>query len=335
MALSCKQPRHYPHATGKNPIGPDTPIRRSSVRYALLSIACFIACFIACLFVGAGPAQAQEDAPLSERIRLLDLDSLDAGLVVYHSSGYGDRAEAIGRQIAASNAFYRDSLGAEVEIRVALLDPADHERASTGLPYGLPFIDDHMAVLPADLGSGAVIEMYAPFETTASPEILASLQAVELSYEEAKRHMVDLIGLHEIGHAQVSAYGIDARQPWFNEFLASYFGYAYMRSREPEMSVVWDAVTQAGREGYVPTHSSLDDLNRLYIGVGVGDYVWYQNVFQERIRAVYDEQGLGFLRRVRERLSDSGWDPEPAAELLEVLEEIAPGFTGWSETFRR
>ena len=286
-----------------------------------------------------GPAWAQnEEGPSDfERIQRLEVDSLYAGLWVHYSRGYEERARAIGRQVAASNVFYRDSLGVEADIRLALLDPADFERAAFvhGLPYGLPYIDDGVAVLPADLASGAVIEMYAPFETTVSAEIVADLQQIGLSYEGAKRRMVDLIGLHEIGHAQVYAYDLDAKQHWFNEFLASYFAYAYMRSREPEMAVVWDAVTQAGREGYEPTHSSLDELNQLYAGVGVGDYVWYQNVFQDRIRAVYDEQGLDFLRHTLDRLSNAEWDPESSAELLAVLEEIAPGFLAWAERYER
>jgi hypothetical protein len=306
---------------------------RSSLRTALLCVA------LLSIAGGVGPVWAQnEEGPTDfERIRQLKLDSLDAGLWVYYSRGYEDRARAIGRQVSASNVFYRDSLKADADIRVALLDPADFERAGFvhGLPYGLPYIDDGIAVLPADLASGAVIEMYAPFETTASAKIVADLQAVGLSYELAKRRMVDLIGLHEIGHAQVYAYGLDAKQHWFNEFLASYFAYGYMRSREPEMAVVWDAVMQAGREGYEPTHRSLDDLNRLYAGVGVGDYVWYQNVFQDRIRAVYDEHGLDFLRRTLDRMSDPQWDPESSAELLAVLEEIAPGFLAWAEEYER
>ena len=293
----------------------------------------FVMCV--CAFATTDHARAQDADSLFERVRQLGVDSLNAGLWVYHSAGFEDRAEHIGRRIAASNAFYRDSLGADVEIRIALLDPSDHERASTGLPYGLPFIDDGVTILPADLASGAVIEMYSPFEATAAPEVLADLEEVGFTYGEAKRHMVDLIGLHEIGHAHVTAFNIDPRQSWFSEFLASYFGYAYMRSREPDMAVVWDAVTQAGREGYIPTHSSLDELNRLYIGVGVGDYVWYQNAFQERIRIVYEKQGLNFLRRTRERFKDPTWDPELAAELLEVLEDISPGFIAWSDALAR
>ena len=294
-----------------------------------------IAVSFLCAAYGASALQAQQTVPLTERVQILNVDSLYAGMWVYYSRGYKDRAEAIGRQITASNQFYEESLGIDVDIRVALLDTVDHQRASISLPYGLPFISEGIAVLPADLATGAVVEMYAPFESTASAEILADLREAGFSYAEANRRMVDLIGLHEIGHAQVTAYGIDARQRWFNELLASYFAYAYMQRNEPTNAVVWDRVTQAGREGHTPSYTSLDDFNRLYLAVGVSDYGWYQNVFQKRIQAVYEEHGLDFLRRVRECFSNPEWRPESAAELLDVLEGIAPGFLAWSAELGR
>ncbi len=132
-------------------------------------------------------------------MRSVPVDSLYAGFWVYYTPGYEDRAEAVGRRIAASNAFFRDSLRVEVDLRIALLDPEDYQRASFehGQPYGLPFVIDGVAVLPADLNTGAVLEMYAPFEDTASEEVLAALRPVGLTYAEANRAMVDLIGLHE------------------------------------------------------------------------------------------------------------------------------------------
>ena len=284
---------------------------------------------------GANTLKAQQTVPLIEHVRNLSPDSLYAGMWVYYSSKYKDRAESIGHQIVASNRFYQENLGIVVDIRVAVLDSVDHQRASINLPYGLPFIRNSFVVMPADLTTGAVIDMYAPFESTASAEILADLREAGFSYADANRRMVDLIGLHEIGHAQVTAFGINARQRWFNEFLASYFAYAYMQSYEPSTAIVWDRVTQAGREGHKPSYTSLDDFNRLYVAVGVSDYGWYQNMFQKRIHDIYKEHGLDFLRLVRERFSDPEWKPEKAAELLEVLEEIAPGFIAWSAELGR
>ena len=102
-----------------------------------------------------------------------------------------------------------------------------------------------------------------------------------------------------------------------------------------KMAVIWDNITHAGFEEYIPNHTSLDTLNELYIGVGVGDYVWYQNAFQERIREVYPKKGLDFIRLVNDKLSDSSFKPETADELLKLLEEIEPGFLNWADSLRK
>ena len=285
----------------------------------------------------ASRAEAQGGTPTTlDRTRALGLDSLDAGYRVFHSDGYAERAAEMGRLVAASNAFYRDRLGVDVEVfTIALLDPADYERAAFpgGIPYGLPFVSDRVVVQPADLRVGLVREAYAPYEATASPELVARLGAVGLSYAEALPVLFDAIALHEIGHVQVDAYGLDTRQPWFDELMATYLGYAFMRAHEPEMAVVWDVVLEAGRAGYEPVHTSLDDLNRLYTGVGFENYVWYQNIFQDRVHALYDLSGLDFVRAARERLADPDWTPETAAELVAALDEVAPGFAQWAEAW--
>ncbi|MFN2374883.1 MAG: hypothetical protein ABR545_13830 [Cyclonatronaceae bacterium] len=278
-------------------------------------------------------AQDERRITMYERLKQMELDSLYTGLWVYYPEGYAGRAEVIARRISASNQFFSDSLGVDVRIRIALLDPENYERGEFLHPYGLPFISGGVTVLPADLNSGAVIDMFTPFEATITADNLAVLQKAGFTYGEGKKLMVDLIGLHEIGHEQVRAFGINTRQRWFDELMASYLAYAYLRTMEPRMAVVWDAVTRAGREGYQSNHTSLDDFNRLYTGVGVGDYVWYQNVFHERVRDVYDVHGLAFVREVKNRLGNTHLKTITAEDLLAVLEEIAPGFMEWAAMF--
>jgi len=82
-----------------------------------------IAVSFLCAAYGASALQAQQTVPLTERVQILNVDSLYAGMWVYYSRGYKDRAEAIGRQITASNQFYEESLGIDVDIRVALWIP--------------------------------------------------------------------------------------------------------------------------------------------------------------------------------------------------------------------
>lgn len=303
-----------------------SPIRQCAAHLGLVAFV---------LLATAVPAWAQAAPSYIDRVRGLGVDSLAAGFWVYYSDGYADRAAAVGRQVAASNTFYRDSLGIDVDLRIALLDPGDYERAAfdNGIPYGLPFVNDGLVVQPADLTTGLVATAYAPYETTAAPEVYAALEGVGLSYAEALPRMFDLIALHEIGHAQVQAYGLDSRQAWFGEFLATYLGYAYMRAREPDAAVIWDAMLRAGREGFEPEHTSLDDFNRLYAGVGFENYVWYQNVFQDRVKEVYDTYGLDFIREVGALLAAPDLAFDSSAQLLSALQTLAPGFAAWAARY--
>lgn len=282
--------------------------------------------------------QGQEEKKaltLSEQIQVLNLDSTDKGVKLYYSQGYLERGIQISKQIENARLFYLDSLSIDAEIKIALLDTTDYAKVFLGVPYGLPFVRNGFVILPADTSIGAVKSMYAPFANTASEEIISNLQNAGFEYKDALNFMVDLIGLHELGHAQIYSYGLDTRQAWFNEFMASYFGYAYMQVIEPNMAIIWDNITHAGFEGHIPKNNSLDVFNELYIGVGVADYVWFQNAFQERIRDIYTNKGLDFIRLVNDRLSDSSFKPETADDLLRLLEEIEPGFVKWADSLKK
>ena len=272
----------------------------------------------------------QRKLNLSKQVQNLNLDSTDVGTLLYYSKGYLTRGVQISKQIENARLFYLDSLGIDVQIKIALLDALDYSKVSFGIPYGLPFIRNGLVMLPADTSVGAVKDMYASFAQTASEDIISNLENVGFGYKEGLSRMVDLIGLHEIGHAQINVYRLDTRQKWFNEFMASYFAYVYMQIKEPKMAVIWDNITHAGFQGYTPKHNTLDIFNKLYLGVGFDDYVWFQNAFQERIREIYPKKGLDFIRLVQDRLSDFSFQPKTADELLKVLEEIEPGFIKWA-----
>lgn len=277
----------------------------------------------------------QKQLTNAEKLHNLKLDSTNVGELVYYSKGYSERGELISKQIENAKLFYLDSLNIDVQIKIALLDTTDYNSISTGVPYGLPFVNNGLIFQPADTSIGAVKSMYAPFENSVSQEIISNLKNVGFEYKDALNFMVDLIALHELGHTQVYSYELDTKQAWFNEFMASYFGYAYMKIKEPKMAVIWDNIMQAGFESYVPNHQTLNEFNELYFGVGVDDYVWFQNAFQERIKEVYSKRGLDFIRLAKEKLSDSAFQPKTSLELLEALEEIEPGFIKWAETLEQ
>ena len=140
-------------------------------------------------------------------------------------------------------------------------------------------------------------------------------------------------------HVQVGTgqLGIVAPRPnkWFNEFLASYFAYAYLRQRNLKLATVFHTMT-AEMASVTPKqkHTTLDDFERLYVGVGPANYGWYQGKFFERVAQVYDAKGLGFIPE-----SVKAFPTDEKADLtvdvvLARLEKIAPGFLGWAKELR-
>ena len=273
-----------------------------------------------------------------DRVIALGLSSLDAGCRVFYSDGYAERAVDIGNLVSGATGFYQEKLGIEVKkLNIALLDPQDYERAGFpgGYPYGSPFVEDSVIVHPADLSHGFIRDVFSPYEKGSSPRLLAKLGAAGCDYAGALPVMFDAISLHEIGHLLTNAYHLDTRQAWFNEFMATYFGYVFMRQYDPEMALVWDVVMEASREGYKPAHTSLDDLNKLYTDVGLDNYIWFQNVIQDRVHVVCDLHGIDFIRKAKQVLDNDTSTFETAADLIAVLDEIAPGFREWAMAYDR
>lgn len=276
-----------------------------------------------------------EDRPLIERIRALDVDSLHQGVVVYYASGYEERAQELGPMVAEATAFFEDSLGVALDFRLALLEePQWREVAPSPYPYGLPFVSGTapaVAALPAG-GGGAVYEATLPLEEEVPEPTRRRLAATGHAWEEAVRTMIDLIVFHEIGHAYADAYGIGRPARWFNEFIASYFSYAFMHSRRPEAAELWDVMAEAIAGAHDPAHRTLEEFEELYAGVGAGDYGWYQSAFELRANRVFEEQGLAFLREVKEAYP-AGTEPASPYQVMSELEAMAPGFEEWAAIF--
>ena len=116
---------------------------------------------------------------------------------------------------------------------------------------------------------------------------------------------------------------------WFNEFLANYLMEAYLAEAAPRSRVFG----VARRDWFItlkPRYTSLDDLERLYIGVGAENYGWYQSHFERRVVSVYRAQGFDFLRRVKTTFP-AGSAPAPVPDVLDRLESISPGFMEWAK----
>lgn len=296
----------------------------------------FVALSTLTLATPLGAQATSGDAPdaVLSRLRASGLASSTDRITVFYPAGMEARAIVDRARVQEALRFYADSLGVTPELTLGVLDRRTWESLGVPQPYGIPGVSGVPAVayVPAtDDGLAATDALSIAARVGDSAQAL--LKAAGTDWERAARSHVALVGLHELGHVLVDRYGIHTRSAWFNEWLATYAGYAFMRAARPEEALVWEGVLQGFRDAVTPDHRTLDDFERLYFGVGALNYVWYQARFQQQVQSVYAVHGVDFLRRVRVEFA-ADTPPATAADVLTRLESIAPGFRAWAESMR-
>ena len=282
--------------------------------------------FAASLAVGQAPR------PLDE-VKKLGTASIHKLTTAYYSPGYKKRAREIQPIIDDAMRFYQKKVGMKMELSLAILDRTQWEKVSK-VPYGLPYVSSapHVAFLPAT-SDGVIAADIIKAKPFIPADTIRQLQKLGYTYEEATNKLVDLIGLHELGHTYSVAMGIEAGTPnrWFFEFFASYFAYAYLREKQPKLAKVFEIMTAgAAAIGPKPKYTTLEDFEQLYADVGPGNYNWYQGTFMILVVKTYAAAGIGFIPKATAAFKDDNGS-KPIDVVLDRLEKIAPTFVEWSK----
>ena len=183
------------------------------------------------------------------------------------------------------------------------------------VPYGLPFIAGagatQVAIIPAT-ADGVIAQGALALKQYASSSTLAKLPESVDDFDAGTTAFIRAIAVHELGHALIDVYGIQARSFWANEFLATYFAYAFLRSQHPDLAVVFELYAyDLNNESPGPAERSLQRLETLYVGVGPDDYAWYQGMFVGLAMQLYDELGLELLSKMKDAFPISETAPAP------------------------
>ena len=279
-------------------------------------------------------ALAQFEEGRLERIQALKAPRLDGIVPTYYTPGYRWRALDLQRFITAEMGFAQRRLGVKLPLSLAVLDKAQWSAAERQLPYPMPSVDGEppVALMPADWSAA---EDFFVKESDVDSKSREETAVHHLTWREASHRSGDLIGGHELGHAVVSAYGIQAGTRWLNELLASYVLYAYLQNERRDLLWLVDIVQVGNRLDLPQHHVSLDDFESQYMDILAKDgenYGWYQGQFLEQVKRVYAQQGLRFLNKVRGAFP-AGSSPGHNlgnAKTLQRLEKFSPGFAAWA-----
>jgi len=291
-------------------------------------------CALSTLLLASAAQISQSD--VRKRVLALHLDSLVGRVPTYYSPGAHERAASLQRAIDEEITFFISSLHMQPNLTLAVLSEADWAKIRA-TPYGEPWVSDapHVVLLPADLQASVIVKGFASSGGRASGSTRAALEAAGVRFETAPYRLNDLIGYHEIGHVIVGDCGLEQTQRWFNEMLATYVAYAFMRERRPEDARAFDALMRLNAETLHPSFRSLNDFETHFQDIPGDNYGWYQAMFYSRVVAVYDREHLGFLDKLRRGGIVAGVQYQSPAHLLKRLEQISPGFERWANLMRQ
>lgn len=291
-------------------------------------------CLLMITVLAVSPSLSQEATAL-QRVQSLNNPSALNRVRVYYSPGYEKRALELRGMIEDAMQFYERRLQIKEEVTLAVLTPEQWRQVGLQVPYGVPNVSSSPRVifLPATTNN-ATTEATLSLKNKASRATLKMVAASGFTYEEGASKSVDLIGLHELGHVYATAYGINSANRWLDEFLATYFAYAYLRQRQPKLARLWEAISNAYVDAIQPKHTTLEDFERLYFGVGLDNYGWYQAKLLLKVAQIHKARRLKFLEEVRKVFPQSEREPLPLEAALERLEKISPGFVAWSKELR-
>ncbi len=303
-------------------------------RVSLPAITLLTAMLPSCLH--AAPSEnsgAADDSKRMDSIRALRLESIPGTMPTYYSPHSETRAKYLQDLLSGEIAYYSKQFHVDLApVTMAVLDAQQWPKVAGDEPYGMPSVEGTspaVFVMPASWKG--VTWMVIPSREEVPPGMLRKALANGKKWNQVKFEGCDGIGTHEVGHSIIRQLGIDPQTRWFNEFLASYAGYAYLKATDPEQALSNEIFWTVGLNKSPHPFTKLDDFESKYDELQQtypGNYGWYQLALDQQVIEIYRQRGLEFLRQVQARFPRGG-PTMNSAQVLDKLEGISPGWRAW------
>jgi hypothetical protein len=258
---------------------------------------------------------------------------LRAGLVevpgelpTFATPGVEERAANVGRIAADSYGYLAGLLGFRPEVQVLVVTEVDWARVTETPVYGLPNAGNGTLVVAGDEPP-----LWSAFAEMVQPEDRAEFDAVYGTPDGSFRlaPFMDLVAVHEVAHVFHQGTQHFPRL-WLQELFANLCLHAWVADRSPADLPILTTLPRLGarspREAWA--HSSREDFETLYAGVGGPNYVWYQFRLQVEAGALYDRAGTAVVRR----LFDAFHLPDDALA-RRLTTDVDPGLAEFSLAF--
>lgn len=276
-------------------------------RYHFLVVLLFITlCF---------SADAQNTDSLAKRKKDLDsilssehLDMLTGTAPVHYSANFQIRAKTLqGLFVNCINYYERILPGTKFNVNIYILGKIDWDRPHTGFPYGMPFYHPDYRVLFVPAEKNALRRLTGlPDDPVKSDSVLSTF---------------DFQPIHELGHYYFFTLNGIYKEKWMNEFLATYFLICFIQAKglAPDLQKELQA-------NFPVAHRTLDEFEKLYLGVGPSNYHWYQSKFAMLGYSLYPQFKEKLITLVLQNYAPGGKNLDAKSFLLSVSPDTV---TAW------
>ncbi|MCF8240312.1 MAG: hypothetical protein K9J16_02925 [Melioribacteraceae bacterium] len=259
-----------------------------------------------------------------DKIQSLELNSIQKPVTAYYTDGSKHNAAELIKLLTGAQKYFSDTFRLSETFSIAVLDSQSWKRI-TQIPYGLPFVS----------GPPNVVCFPSTTNNELGKLIRKSINGYNLqdkfslTNDELTNTFISMIGFHELGHIYAREYGINFPNIWTFEFAATYFAYSYLVENHIDKAEIWNEIGEILLNEIEPTYTSLNDFENLYFRVGTANYSWYQIVLLQRVKEVFELQGVQFIKELVETKLTSG----NKYFSVDKFEKIEPGFEEWANKY--
>ena len=201
----------------------------------------------------------------------LNLPRQEGRVPLYYSACCQKHAVEIQKAFEDMVSFYQEKLDIDTNVAVAVLDENDWDHVAQQMkdqgfaPYGMTNVSHApsgvIAFIPAD-DEGVITKSQLADGRYASTATLKTFASAHLTYDEAARRFILHPAFHEVGHYLTHSYAMDLPDHWLDEMVASYWAYAYEKTRNPQIATIVEGFTEMSSPPFAL--ASLDEFENAF-----------------------------------------------------------------------
>jgi hypothetical protein len=268
-------------------------------------------------------AQSEMDSIIGAREVVL----LEGKVPTFYTPGHKAMALDLHLLITDAIDYYEEKYSKEFAIKLAVLDSASwtHEV----IPYGFVYYNEGWIVMNTGMHYATFKEVYGVQDL--ATQLDKTLAEHGVSPTEMIEAFFKVYSIHELGHHFIEQLSkAESPDNWTNEFSATYFAYEYFKNNAPRFLKPFELFNRVDVDHYDPTYSSIADLNELYAGVGLENYLWYHSNFYFLVEGMYDCYGKDFIAFYEASFPRDRQEELSTDEIIGILDTRCDGFVaGW------